>query len=57
MGKKLMVLMTFLWVALGLAAQVTVTGTVVDKEENEPLPGVTVKLKGKGNVADRKSVV
>lgn len=44
MGKKLMVLMTFLWVALGLAAQVTVTGTVVDKEENEPLPGVTVKL-------------
>ena len=56
MGKKLMVLMTFLWVALGLAAQVTVTGTVVDKEENEPLPGVTVKLKGKGNVATSTDV-
>ena len=51
-----MVLMTFLWVALGLAAQVTVTGTVVDKEENEPLPGVTVKLKGKGNVATSTDV-
>lgn len=48
--------MTFLWVALGLAAQVTVTGTVVDKEENEPLPGVTVKLKGKGNVATSTDV-
>ncbi|MDE7388759.1 MAG: SusC/RagA family TonB-linked outer membrane protein, partial [Muribaculaceae bacterium] len=39
--------MTFLMASLGLAADVIVTGTVVDKIDAEPIPGVTVQVKVK----------
>ncbi len=32
-------------------ADITVTGVVIDKTEQEPLPGATVRLKGKASVA------
>lgn len=47
MGKKLLLLMTFLMVTLGLAANVTITGVVVDKTDQEPIPGATVQVKTK----------
>jgi hypothetical protein len=51
MGKKLMFLLVSLLVSLSLAAEITVTGTVVDKADNEPIPGVTVQVKGKPAIA------
>ncbi len=50
MGKKIAMLLAVLFTALGVAAEVTVTGTVTDKTENEPIIGATVKLKGKATV-------
>ncbi|MDE5912098.1 MAG: carboxypeptidase-like regulatory domain-containing protein, partial [Muribaculaceae bacterium] len=47
MGKKLLFLMTFLVVSLGLAANVTITGVVLDKADQEPIPGATVQVKAK----------
>ena len=47
MNKKLLFLMSFLMMWLGLAAEVTVTGVVIDKGLDEPLPGVTVQVKAK----------
>ena len=43
--KKLLMLLVFSLTTLGLAAQVKVTGVVVD-ENDEPLVGVTVKIVG-----------
>ena len=51
MGKKLMFLLVSLMVSLGLAAEITVTGTVADKADNEPIPGVTVQVKGRPAMA------
>ncbi len=50
MGKKIAMLLMVLFAALGVAAEVTVTGTVIDKALNEPIIGATVKLKGKKTV-------
>ena len=38
--------LVFLFVAVGTVAQVNVSGTVVDKESNEPLTGASVIVKG-----------
>jgi TonB-linked SusC/RagA family outer membrane protein len=51
MGKKLLLLLAFIGLTLGLHAEITVTGTVMDKAENEPILGATVQLKGKSSVA------
>lgn len=46
MEKKLLLLLACLLTSLGLWAQVRVTGTVISGDDNEPLPGVTVMVKG-----------
>ena len=51
MGKHLAMLLLFLLPALTALADVKVSGVVVDKSDNEPIPGATVKLKGKSSVA------
>ena len=43
---RLITYLIFLFVAVGAVAQVNVTGTVVDKESNEPLTGASVIVKG-----------
>ncbi|MDE6228486.1 MAG: carboxypeptidase-like regulatory domain-containing protein, partial [Muribaculaceae bacterium] len=56
MGKKIAMLLMVLLSALGVAAEVTVTGTVIDKVENEPIIGATIKLKGKATVGTSTDV-
>lgn len=41
---------------LGLAAEVTVTGVVIEKGIDDPLPGVTVQVKGKNGKATQATV-
>ena len=43
---RLVSYLLFFFVAVGSMAQVNVSGTVVDKESNEPLPGASVIIKG-----------
>lgn len=43
---RLVLYLLFVFVAVGSMAQVNVSGTVVDKESNEPLPGASVVIKG-----------
>ena len=43
---RLVLYLLFVFVAVGSMAQVNVSGTVVDKESNEPLPGAPVIIKG-----------
>lgn len=50
MGKKFILLLMVLLSAMGVAAEVTVTGTVIDGVEKEPIIGATVKPKGKATV-------
>ena len=47
---RFFIYLLFLFVAAGAVAQVNVSGTVVDKDSNEPLTGASVIVKG----ADRK---
>ena len=35
-----------MWIGFSAFSQVTITGKVIDGEENRPLPGVTIKVKG-----------
>jgi len=51
MDKKLLVLITCLFAFLGLTAQVKVTGVVIDKDEQEPIIGATVSVKGSPSIA------
>ncbi|MBD5240389.1 MAG: SusC/RagA family TonB-linked outer membrane protein [Bacteroidales bacterium] len=51
MGKNLATLLLFMLASLTALADITVTGVVIDKAEQEPLPGATVRLKGKASVA------
>lgn len=44
--KRLVSYLLFFFVAVCSMAQVNVSGTVVDKESNEPLPGASVIIKG-----------
>jgi iron complex outermembrane receptor protein len=44
--RKSLVLLTFLGISYLLHAQKTITGTIKDANTNQPLPGVSVKLKG-----------
>ncbi len=46
MEKKLLLLLACLLTSLGLMAQVKVTGTVISGEDDEPIIGATVKVKG-----------
>lgn len=43
---RILTYMLFLLVAVGALAQVNVSGTVIDKESNEPLAGASVVVKG-----------
>lgn len=43
---RFFIYLLFLFVAAGVVAQVNVSGTVVDKENNEPLTGASVIVKG-----------
>ena len=43
---RLVSYLLFFFVAVGSMAQVNVSGTVLDKESNEPLPGASVIIKG-----------
>ena len=56
MCKKLLFFMTALLMAFSVAAEITVTGTVIDKSLSEPLPGVTVQIKGAKGKAIRSTV-
>lgn len=56
MGKHYTLLLLLLLSTLGVCAQVTVTGTVTDKELQEPIIGATVKVKGKGSIATATNV-
>lgn len=51
MDKKLLLLITFLFVGFGLFAEVKVTGTVIFQEDQEPAIGATVAVKGKPSIA------
>ncbi len=51
MEKKLLLLLACLLTSLGLMAQVKVTGTVISAEDEEPIIGATVKVKGTKTVA------
>ena len=44
--KRIITYLIFLIVAVCAVAQVNVSGTVVDKESNEPLTGASVIVKG-----------
>ncbi|MDE7111483.1 MAG: SusC/RagA family TonB-linked outer membrane protein [Muribaculaceae bacterium] len=50
MGKHLATLLLFMLASLTALADVTVTGTVMDKAEQEPIIGASVRLKGKSTV-------
>jgi TonB-dependent starch-binding outer membrane protein SusC len=54
MKKKLVVIATMLLLTIGLWAQRTISGKVVDSEFSEPIPGVNVLLKGttEGTITD-----
>lgn len=56
MGKHYAMLLLMLLSALGVAAEITVTGTVIDKAEQEPIIGATVKVKGKATHATSTDV-
>jgi len=56
MGKKIAMLLLLLSTALGVVAEITVTGTVTDKAENEPIIGATIKLKGKSSIGTSTDV-
>ncbi len=56
MGKHYAMLLLMLLSALGVAAEITVTGTVIDKAEQEPIIGATVKVKGKASHATSTDV-
>jgi TonB-dependent starch-binding outer membrane protein SusC len=55
MRKRVLLLLTFLGFAFCLQAQTTVTGTVIDKK-GEPLPGVTVSVKGTKNATSTNNL-
>lgn len=50
MGKHLATLLLFMLTSLTALAEITVTGTVMDKAEQEPIIGASVRLKGKNSV-------
>lgn len=56
MGKHYAILLLMLLSAFGLAAEITVTGTVLDKALQEPVIGATVKLKNNAKVATSTDV-
>ena len=51
MEKKLLLLLACLLTSLGLMAQVKVTGTVISGEDDEPIIGATVAVKGNKKAA------
>ena len=51
MRKKLLLLAGVLLFSLNVVAQVTVTGTVISAEDNEPVIGATVSIKEKPSIA------
>lgn len=50
MGKYLATLLLFMLASLTAFADITVTGSVMDKVEQEPIIGASVRLKGKNSV-------
>ncbi|MDE6490877.1 MAG: SusC/RagA family TonB-linked outer membrane protein [Muribaculaceae bacterium] len=51
MDKKFLLFITCLFVGLGLYAQTRVTGTVIFQEDQEPVIGATVSVKGNPKIA------
>ena len=59
MKRKLMLLLAFLFVGIGLVTAQTqrITGVVISEEDGQPIIGASVLVKGTKVGADRKSVV
>ncbi len=51
MMKKILTLSSFLLLSLGLFAQTVIKGKVIDNENNEPLPGATIRAKASNAIA------
>jgi len=50
MNKKSTLILVLLTITLNIWSQITITGTVICKDDNSPFPGAIVKLKGTDNI-------